>query len=429
MGNLKENLGILTLVILVISNTIGSGIFLLPRSLAHYGSISIIAWIITSFGAMFIALTFAQLNINKKQTVYDFCRNNLGDFTGFQASFSYFNSLWIGNSGIVLVLLSYLKISFSSFEVSSIAWLLFGIIILWVITFINIKGFIWISLLQKTIFTLQLAPLLMIIFVGMPELNFSNFTNDFNISGETNLSAFSSSAMLTLWSFIGIEAAIMLAQKAKYLHNVKKATVVGTIVIAIIYIMSISVIMGIIRPQELVHSETPFYDVAIRIFGPFGGLVTSICIIASCMGALNSAIILQSKIMCSSTAENIFFMPFKISTKKNYYLFASILPCSLSSLLLIILFLSNKHEQVSMIISLATLFALFVYFLIIISELKFLIHIQFIENKSSRLTIALLAFIYVFCMLIAINKELLYYGIISWLISAFFYIFLKKVKK
>ena len=428
MGNLKENLGLLTLVILVISNTIGSGIFLLPRPLAHYGSISIIAWITTSFGAMFIALTFAQLNINKKQTVYDFCRNNLGDFTGFQASFTYFNSLWVGNAGVALVLLSYLKISFSSFEISSIVWLLFGIIILWIITFINIKGVICTSLLQKIIFIFQLAPLLMIIFVGMPELNWSNFTNDFNISGETNLSAFSSSAMLTLWSFIGIEAAIMLAQKAKYLHNVKKATVVGTIVIAIIYIMSISVIMGIIRPQELMHSETPFYDVAIRIFGPFGGLVTSICIIASCLGALNSAIILQSKIMYSSTG-NIFFMPFKILTKKNHYLFASILPSSLSSLLLIILFLSNKHEQVSMIISLATLFALFVYFLIIVSELKFLINIQFIENKSSRLTIALLAFIYVFCMLIAIDKELLYYGIISWLISAFFYIFLKKIKK
>jgi APA family basic amino acid/polyamine antiporter len=424
--NSKISLSISTLIVLVISNTIGSGIFLLPRLLAHYGSISIVAWIITSIGAIFIALTFSQLHIHKKQTLYEFCQNKLGNFIGFQVSFSYYNSLWIGNAGVVLVLLSYLKTPFSSVDISSIEQLFLGIIILWIITLINIKGFIWASILQKITFIFQLIPLFMIIFAGMPELNFNSLRNEFNISEKTNLMALFSSAVLSLWSFVGIEAAIMLAQKAKNLYNVKIATVMGTIIIAIIYITSISIIMGIIRPQELMYSEAPFYEVAIKIFGSLGGVIASICIVASCLGALNRAVILQSHIKYTSNNKNPFFMPFKRFKNKNLYLFSNILPNLLSSILLVILFLHSNHEQFSTIISLATLFVLLVYFLVIVSELKFLTDTKFIENKFSRLMIALIAFIYIFCMLLAIDKQLLCYGVITWCISSLFYFILQK---
>ncbi|MBM3419496.1 MAG: amino acid permease, partial [Bacteroidetes bacterium] len=40
---------------------IGSGIFMLPASLAVYGNISLLGWIISSVGAIFLAIIFGNL--------------------------------------------------------------------------------------------------------------------------------------------------------------------------------------------------------------------------------------------------------------------------------------------------------------------------------------------------------------------------------
>src|SRR5579872_3102201 len=57
----KRVLGLGASRALVVGNMIGSGIFLLPASLAAYGGISIVGWLLTAVGAMFLALMFAKL--------------------------------------------------------------------------------------------------------------------------------------------------------------------------------------------------------------------------------------------------------------------------------------------------------------------------------------------------------------------------------
>ena len=48
----KQKLGFWMCTALVVGNMIGSGIFLLPASLALYGGISILGWLITATGAI-----------------------------------------------------------------------------------------------------------------------------------------------------------------------------------------------------------------------------------------------------------------------------------------------------------------------------------------------------------------------------------------
>jgi basic amino acid/polyamine antiporter, APA family len=60
--NLKREFGLWTATALVIGNMVGSGVFLLPASLAlTAGPVSIFAWVLTGIGAMMLALVFAQL--------------------------------------------------------------------------------------------------------------------------------------------------------------------------------------------------------------------------------------------------------------------------------------------------------------------------------------------------------------------------------
>jgi APA family basic amino acid/polyamine antiporter len=71
---------------LVIGSMIGSGIFLLPASLAGAaGPISILSWTITGPGALLLALVFANLGRAFPRTggPYSYARRAFGDFVGF----------------------------------------------------------------------------------------------------------------------------------------------------------------------------------------------------------------------------------------------------------------------------------------------------------------------------------------------------------
>ncbi|WP_316357652.1 amino acid permease [Candidatus Neptunichlamydia sp. REUL1] len=59
---MNKKLGVSMLTALVVGNMVGSGVFLLPASLASFGGITIFSWIATAMGAMLLALVFAKLS-------------------------------------------------------------------------------------------------------------------------------------------------------------------------------------------------------------------------------------------------------------------------------------------------------------------------------------------------------------------------------
>ena len=56
-----RGLGFWMCLALVIGNMIGSGVFLLPASLAPYGANSIYGWLFTATGSVLLAFVFARL--------------------------------------------------------------------------------------------------------------------------------------------------------------------------------------------------------------------------------------------------------------------------------------------------------------------------------------------------------------------------------
>ena len=56
----KGEMGFWTCSALVIGNMVGSGVFLLPASLTPYGGLSLIGWLVSSAGAILLALTFSR---------------------------------------------------------------------------------------------------------------------------------------------------------------------------------------------------------------------------------------------------------------------------------------------------------------------------------------------------------------------------------
>lgn len=54
-------LGFWMCVALVVGNMIGSGVFMLPASLAPYGWNAVVGWVLTIGGALCLAFVFARL--------------------------------------------------------------------------------------------------------------------------------------------------------------------------------------------------------------------------------------------------------------------------------------------------------------------------------------------------------------------------------
>src|SRR6187401_3705766 len=113
-----RQLGLIACVALVIGNIIGSGIFLLPSSLAPYGKLALLAWVLTSLGAIAIALVFARLArmLPKAGGHYAYSRAAYGDFAGFWIAWGYWISLWTGVAAVAVAFGSYLKVFVPALE-------------------------------------------------------------------------------------------------------------------------------------------------------------------------------------------------------------------------------------------------------------------------------------------------------------------------
>jgi len=92
---------------LVVGNMIGSGVFLLPASLAAYGAISIIGWICASLGAILLAIIFGNLGKLAPETTggpYAYTRLGLGRFPAYLVAWGYWVSIWCTNAAIASIL-------------------------------------------------------------------------------------------------------------------------------------------------------------------------------------------------------------------------------------------------------------------------------------------------------------------------------------
>ena len=117
----KQQIGIYLATALVIGNMIGSGIYLLPSSLAFLGAISIYGWIISGAGAILIAILFGRLSklVPKSGGPYQYPKEGFGEFIGFMSGWGYWVSVVLTNASIAMVFTGYLMIFFPAWQDST----------------------------------------------------------------------------------------------------------------------------------------------------------------------------------------------------------------------------------------------------------------------------------------------------------------------
>lgn len=426
----RKALSLPILLSLVVGNMIGTGIYVLPASLAKFGPISLLAWVFTSIGAIFFALTLAALNKRYPKTggLYVFCRQAYGRMVGFIVGYLYWMANLVSIAGIAVASIGYLgyltpSLNANMPEYSKYTALACELGTVWVFTIINIIGIHEAGVIQLGLTIIKVIPLLLISLLGLGYIHADNLV-PLAVHGQSNFSMIGSAAALTFWAFIGIESATIPAENTSGWRDIYKATVYGTCLTSFIYILSTFVLMGMMPSSQLQNTQFPFAEAGSILFGPNSATIIALCAVVSGFGALNATVLIQGQIVFAAARDKLFPKQFSKLSKHDVPVAGQLLSSSLVSILMIVTLQKTMLEQFDNIALLAALFTLLAYFGSAMSELKFLYHdhglsLKLLRNKSLPITIIALS--YCIWMLANFTLPFLLIGMVLILLFALVY--------
>lgn len=355
--------GFWTATSLVIGNMIGTGIFFLPASLASIGSISILGWLVTAFGALCLAYVFSRLTIvyPKSGGPYTHSKDAFGNFAGFQMGWGYWIMGWTSNAAVSIAFISYLALFFPALKTDRILSFLGALCVLWTATIVNCIGLRAGGRVQLITSILKVCPLIIVPLAGI----FFIDTQNYFPTHQPDTSLFhgvSSAFALTLWAFIGLESATVPADSVENPERtISRATLFGTGLVAIVYLFTTIVLFGLIPANILASSHAPFVDAAILIFGSWVGPVIGICILISIYGGLNGWVLMQGQVPHSMAQEGLFPKAFAKESKDGTPVFALIISSVSASILMFLTLDNTLADRIEMVVEVGAVMTIFAY--------------------------------------------------------------------
>ncbi len=305
--------GVGTAVALIVGSIIGVGIFNLPSSLAGYGPITLISMGLTTVGALALALLFAALSrrVPADGGPYAYARVGFGNALGFANAWSYWITAWAGNAAIAVGWVLYVEefVNKGHNKLGSVLLVLVG---LWIPAAINLSGVKNMGSVQVVTTVLKFIALAFMSTVGLFYITRANYT-PWNVSGESAIAAIGGGMAIALFSYLGVEVAAVAAGKVRDPdRNIPRATILGTIATAVVYMLSLTAVFGILSNAQLQSSTAPFSDAVNAMFGGTGwGKVMAVFVIISGFGALNGWTMICAEMPLAAAKDGLFPERFK----------------------------------------------------------------------------------------------------------------------
>ena len=340
--------GLTTAIALIMGSIIGVGIFNLPTSLAGYGPITLISMGLTTIGAIALALLFSALSrrLPADGGPYAYSRAAFGNPLGFANAWSYWITAWAGNAAIAVGWVLYVEvfINKSHERWASILLVLVG---LWVPAVINLLGAKSMGAVQVVTTILKFVGLAFMATVGLFYINTANFT-PFNVSTESTIGAIGGGMAIALFSYLGVEVASVAAAKVRDPdRNVPKATLIGTLATAVVYLLSLTAMFGILPSSQLANSTAPFSDALNSMFGgTWPGNLMAVVVIISGFGALNGWTMICAEMPLAAAKDGLFPARFKTMSKSGVPAFGIIASTVLASVAIIVNYLGANGATV-----------------------------------------------------------------------------------
>ncbi|MGE0181090.1 MAG: amino acid permease [Parvularculaceae bacterium] len=369
-----RQLGLVMCTALVVGNMIGSGIFLLPATLAPFGWNSIFGWVLTIAGGILLAFIFGALSRNfpKAGGPYAFTQEAFGPMAGFLVAWSYWISIWVGNAAVATGAVSYLSVFFPSLSSTTGLHAVVTIAVIWLLTFVNCRGTYLAGGVQLVTTLLKVLPLFAVIILGAVIIGGDGGASvaPFDAS-EISIGPITAAATLTLWGLLGLESATVPAEKVKDpTRTIPRATMTGMIITGIIYLFACSAIILLQPTDEVAASSAPFADFVAKHWGAEAGKWLALFAAISGFGALNGWILLQGELPNAMAKGGVFPAYLARTSSRDTPVRALVVSSLLMTGVVLLNYSKSMTEAFKFILLLSTTASLVMYFACALSALK-----------------------------------------------------------
>lgn len=369
-----KKIGFWSVLAIVMGSQIGSGVFMLPASLAPYGEYSILGWLVSGMGAICLALVFAGLCQRFPRTggPHVYVKAMFGLTPGFFTGWTYWIISWVSTTAVIIASISYL----SPFLGAQPPWvyLILEILLLLAVTVLNLKGIQAAGEMEFILSILKIIPLFVLPLLAIFYFNRDNFSVVPDIAVLPLSSKLSQVVLLTLWGFIGLETATTPAGSVENpSKTIPRAIILGTLCTALLYLMSNIGIMGLVPGHVLANAKAPYVVASHYLFGGNWHYLIAIIASVACVGTLNAWMLASGQIVLGLAEDQL--MPEGFAQKNAANAPAlGLLTSAVGILPLLVLTMNvNIAQQITDIIDFSVVAFLFVYLMCVLAYLKLLL--------------------------------------------------------
>ena len=284
----KHALGWGLAALVVAGNMIGSGLYLLPVTLASTGSSSLIGWLVAAVGAGVLALVFGALGrlIPEADGLSGFAEKGLGRFFGFQVALAFWTACLVGNVAVAVAATGYLAFFWPALR-DPVAATFCNLGIIWLATLAYMAGAKTASWFAAAALVVGLIPIVIAVAAGVAAFDPQLFAASWSPSGQPLTATVPAALVVIFWAYLGVESAAALSSKVRDpARNLGRASLAGVALATVVYVAATVSVFGVIPLQALTQSTSPYADLAGRVFGASIAGLVAVCAVAKTMGTV-----------------------------------------------------------------------------------------------------------------------------------------------
>lgn len=292
------NLGLIAAMALVMGNMIGSGVFLLPASLAPFGWNAVVGWVLTTAGALVLAQVLVSLTraLPEAGGPSGFVTSAFGPTAGFFISWIYLVSVWTTVATIAVAAVSYLSNMIPALSAGAFRPALAALALVWLLALLNLRGARAAGGFQIVTVAIKVIPLVVVIAIAAI-LCAGGKAQVMPVDAvPVTPGSVNAAATLTLWALLGFESASIAATRVRNPEvNIARATLWGTGLTGALYLLVCSAIALLLPIEVAAASPAPFATFVARFWSPAAAALVTLFAVVSCIGALNGWTLVQAE--------------------------------------------------------------------------------------------------------------------------------------
>lgn len=389
---------------MVVGTMVGSGIYLLPTTLAPYGYNLVIAFLLTGFGTMCLAFAMARLAAKIPGGPFVYIDRAFGESAAFLTLWSYTLSQVTGVAGVVVAVAGALGHVYSAVQAGPglVAVALGSIAIL---TAVNMRGARSAGVLQVITTLIKLTPLIAVMLLVVGKVGTAQPLEAL-APVPVGIGAVTTAAALILFSLTGFEAAVMTANVTRDSTTiVPRATIFGTGFTAVIYLLATVATLMLLPSLVAAKSGAPFADAIAPLLGAVAGMVVALIAAVSAFGTGNALLLIAAESARTMAQANDLPRIFRRSNSVGAPV-GALLICAAGSAFLVVASSSKNFVSVYVLITLvSTLLSLVLYAMCAAAALK-------LRVAGKWAIIVIVAVLYSLAMFVGAGSEALVWSLV-----------------